>query len=1036
MCKMKKILLNFVIGSMAFLTFKMHAQNNSGMFIPAKKVYPVYVQPEQYPMNVGRDKATPNWSLFDNRMQFKDSKLYERYYVDILELTEYPTHVGVRRLEDGIYSADAIAENAQYTAEGGIIYSAGFKPFRSPTDKNHNMALHLDKSYTSQVNNMYSQFNGRFLGMNFGEADATWMNLSCCYHYPLSRTKEMQASLFAEHLQYYGDQIGNYALGHHNECAWACLTREGLTTMLGAQLFYRGNTNPRVHYSFFRGIGRQYGVLWHATMSEGTILTGYKCYWFDPARQKDPVTNGASLNLLRRAMYSAWQWECTFMGFEMGPTYRKPGGHDTTPLHPRGESEAELSLLIDEYGMPGVMQCPVAFMLDPFNGWRSPNKRKKKMMTWTGIPYTGGDHLTNQLFDMIYPGHVNVGQFKNERYAFPETPYGDSFDVLHSDVQTTEMNRYPVIVAAGEISTNLEVLKNKIETYVQNGGNYIVTAGNAAKIWPEYEIQHNQTSLSSGATISFVGGDQSTLENSCKLSSINASAGYNVIASAGSSPAIVEIPKGEGAITIILSEWGLNDEAGDMYWPNYKKEFSAPLGSPYHLTAFTKEVLSKKFKAMELFSVNDSLAYIVNYRGDNEFLVGLYNDHINSVTFDITSNVGNIISKEEIILGDTNIKEDEAYFARDYTNHDGGLDDDENIYGGDVRLFLITVDGAGSAYTVNTQLSHEQYATNNYLMIDNLGYLRKELTLQMPEFKHYYKGVCVKGQDLLDCSEAAIARDFDWFVRKKLYFVVDITGISSQETLAAVNAKAALLPNLVDIIDDSDSQQEQNASKSINNLKNIDNSNVKVYSKESTWGATYLATQNEVVLNDEHVVLNNESFTIPLNFVSQTKKFNFSFKAKGSKSNVDFVKVLLKNNEKVVVSESFSLSSIDEWEQIQSIFIVEESLEAPSLSFVFSEGGQYYIDDILLDVDQTTGTKTIANDKFILYPTLVKSQLNYKTKQKVDKIEIYNITGALCGTYVVKSKRGSLDVAALKKGTYLVKFIEGNNVVIKKIIKK
>ena len=251
----KWILLFWVAACLCTSTFAQ--QNLTEMSYPVRKIYPVHVKPADYPEYAKRKLSPPSWEIFDGRMQFKHSKMYHRYYKDSLGLTTFPSHPGVMRLEDGLFSQAKINDLIEFENQGGIVYSAGYKAFREPNSKNFHQALHVVGGYSQQVNDLFEKLDGKFLGMNFGEADATFMNLSGRFHYPFSRRKDLQALQFLKHLQYYGSQVGNYILGHHNNCSWVYPAYEGLSVMGGSQLFYRGDTNPRVHYAFFRGVGRQ-----------------------------------------------------------------------------------------------------------------------------------------------------------------------------------------------------------------------------------------------------------------------------------------------------------------------------------------------------------------------------------------------------------------------------------------------------------------------------------------------------------------------------------------------------------------------------------------------------------------------------------------------------------------------------------------------------------------------------------------------------------------------------------------------------------
>ncbi len=56
------------------------------------------------------------------------------------------------------------------------------------------------------------------------------------------------------------------------------------------------------------------------------------------------------------------------------------------------------------------------------------------------------------------------------------TPYGDSVDFLLSDAPGWLLDRYPLLVVAGELSGGAEI-RDKLQAYVAQGGKLFITAG-------------------------------------------------------------------------------------------------------------------------------------------------------------------------------------------------------------------------------------------------------------------------------------------------------------------------------------------------------------------------------------------------------------------------------------------------------------------------------------------------------------------------------------------------------------------------------
>ncbi|WP_160138510.1 T9SS type A sorting domain-containing protein [Chryseobacterium sp. c4a] len=73
-------------------------------------------------------------------------------------------------------------------------------------------------------------------------------------------------------------------------------------------------------------------------------------------------------------------------------------------------------------------------------------------------------------------------------------------------------------------------------------------------------------------------------------------------------------------------------------------------------------------------------------------------------------------------------------------------------------------------------------------------------------------------------------------------------------------------------------------------------------------------------------------------------------------------------------------------------------------------------------------------DQFIIYPNPVKDILNIKTKETINKIEIYDLAGRIINSKNVKEN--SVNVSDLIKGSYLIKLFLKDKVFVQKFIKK
>jgi len=83
------------------------------------------------------------------------------------------------------------------------------------------------------------------------------------------------------------------------------------------------------------------------------------------------------------------------------------------------------------------------------------------------------------------------------------------------------------------------------------------------------------------------------------------------------------------------------------------------------------------------------------------------------------------------------------------------------------------------------------------------------------------------------------------------------------------------------------------------------------------------------------------------------------------------------------------------------------------------------------DVAATTGVDEIKTIHFTIYPNPAQDIIHIMSADKIDKIEIYNVLGAL----VLTTDKNDISVAQLAKGSYFVKAYAGNKVQVEEFVK-
>ncbi|NJK96892.1 MAG: T9SS type A sorting domain-containing protein [Bacteroidales bacterium] len=95
----------------------------------------------------------------------------------------------------------------------------------------------------------------------------------------------------------------------------------------------------------------------------------------------------------------------------------------------------------------------------------------------------------------------------------------------------------------------------------------------------------------------------------------------------------------------------------------------------------------------------------------------------------------------------------------------------------------------------------------------------------------------------------------------------------------------------------------------------------------------------------------------------------------------------------------------------------------------------------LSDLTTTSAAPISQSHNIIIYPVPVENILNIKRDfqySETMELKIFSVTGKLLMQRIIDAPNGnelSIDISALSKGVYLIKFIEGNNTQTLKFVK-
>ena len=703
-----------------------------------------YINVTTYPDYDRRPWPMPSWETFGNCVQLVGNRYLSSERISAgggsgsvfrpnYDLISHPPQDKFSKL---------IGELKQAQPKQFIWNLGGYIP-------DYNPGGFVNYAYIEQLKSVLGE---QFLGCDIGEQDGRYVN---CY----KELHRLTNDRFEEHLKLHmlqqriaEDQADKASLltVMYN---WHDMLRDGLVVSAAAECQNKGGvTSAQVQYAFLRGAARQFGV---GLAGDVSVFTSW-----DKQR--------ISTALRRRFLYSEYQWNCAILSCE--------DAYGPSPIV--RDFNEWLKEFFKARPRPGPVQCPVAFLTDPFQGWMPSQSLSAQFRRSANQAYEPGDFLTHLLLSMVYPHYEDNGIWRDETRAIVPTPYGDIVEVVNSDCPAPILSGYGVIIAASDLPDAGPELRNRLETFVTGGGHLVITAANARRLWPQFGIRPDPIRFDANSTVTLASGQTFAEPLAYDVWSLDPSKIPNArpIASAKSVPLICEIPQGRGKITLLASAYGLNREPRAMFkrpYPLWRQtlDSSSDQVQPYSLLAHVKYAFDAAIKSQRLFSVgNDNLAFITNRCSATEYLIGLYNPLLTSQPFAMRSDIGLIKVRREIPLDTLQTKY--PFLPTGFTG-DGNPGDATHLAAGDVRFFQVTIESSSNAVRVASAPVFPKPPHDRFLRMPTLPDLERSI-LRWPTFFQHFDGVMLDWTQIRDIDIDALRYDGSrWFNRQRLRFLVD-----------------------------------------------------------------------------------------------------------------------------------------------------------------------------------------------------------------------------------------------------------------------
>ncbi len=737
---------------------------------PRPRVYSHLLNPREHPDDTRRHVQPPDWNTFGNRTQFTSLRGFEvsegrivRYAEEIEKYTRkyelgdviWPSYpiIFASNLGD---LADEINRRGLYLFDiWGYVPGSGPGGYWQQFQPSAGVFPMLE-----------SKLGRRWLGMDVGEQDGRYVGGYAKLLWPPDAPRFEQYLNFQRFFERMTNDLGSRMsalvslnFGHY-------FLKEGLYTLLGAETA-QALPNSQVYYAFIRGAGKQYGVPWFGNASVFNRW-GFKSY--GPPGKSEGLAHGpakgTSLSLMKRLLYSHILYNSMLAGFESGWI-------EKDELTPIGRIQRAANRWVKEIGQPGVMQTPIALMVDFYSGWSFPRHlyTSDVYRVWGNLPYERGDYLTHSVLEMLYPGYQDSSYFHDETGFLTATPYGDSADVLLSDAPGWLLDRYPLLVIAGDVQID-EELRDKLGAYVRSGGRLVVPG---------------------------------TLARRARLDFAHAvlPGNYGMAACAGS--------PGKSAVDLHLA-------------------------NPCPLLEESRAILDSEFRAQTLFEAGDGLSVIVCRRAPRDYTIGIANNSLRARPFAIHSRIGRIASVRELPL-DQSEKGAAGHLPEGFETAVIGVSDAQNIAGGDIRIFRVTL--SEENVTETKHVVPQPRPRNRVLTVRGSRPIKEEI-LARPTFFQHYDGILVDWKYLHDRTVDALTRESRWIRLQSLRVMVDLSsGINLYPDLRLVdNIRSEYEASLAVIEDVLSKMKTLGAKDLILALDRVPENNITSKATWESWEAT------------------------------------------------------------------------------------------------------------------------------------------------------------------------------------------------------
>lgn len=784
----------------------------------AVNIYPYLNDPGDHPDYERYFVKHPTYSTFGGKPQFAALRGFQ---IENLHVVNYQQDIDLYLLNDDtslgtviwpqypLLYTDNVRTVIDHIADMNLFVTGiwGFVPGSGPGNgskyqENFPQEFHPPEDVLAYLEDTLGE---KWFGTSAGEQDGRYIGSYSHEMMPTNVDKVQQYLNFRMHFKGIEDILGPKMFMLHGLPMSHYILKTGLYVIVGAETG-QGLPNAQIFYAFIRGAGKQYGVLWmgnvsiynrfgykvyanssykednqgHTNSEDKVTIHGTSAEYTCNSQAEGGPTCGTSLNLMKRLMYTHIMYNSVYMGFENGWFIGS-----TETLSPIGLIQHAAKVWLNNFGPVGKHLATVAVLMDFYAGWNPPRHFYDDIFSlWSNLPYSEGDYFTDNVFQLFYPRYQDCSYFHDEIGFSSATPYGDVLDVILTDAAVWDMQRYDTLIVTGELQYTKELSEN-LESYINYGGNVIITADNFALFQKDFysflKVMVDIDSCKSYSANSTITMNVPKLFDIIELYTMSVCDSYHeegslqILAQTEDKMPLAWLWQGSsdntGYVLIFTTPYAISSELVNK--PTTAVD--EPLLSPFPLLHHAQIIMDYFLTRTSVFQMeNNLLSYIVNYMDNNDYLVLVTNPLMSQQSLKFISPVGDITKIIEHQL-DQSEKGQVGYLPDGYQGTDLGKSTNDTIAGVDTRLFTITLQ-TNSVRTINKVMPKPRPDG----IVLHLWQIRDSLMNEIhrrPTFFQHFDAVIVDYLYVMSKDDDFLLKEAKWFNQQNLKVYIDASPV-------------------------------------------------------------------------------------------------------------------------------------------------------------------------------------------------------------------------------------------------------------------